>query len=197
MTPTFKPIVENFFPGLNVSGKVTINEHATVKMFSVRQAGPNYQVGEGKMIFADGYLTGRAAPDWVTRIFPGLNFTKYSFARMYNWFTKRPDGVVHNNMIFLGSPWNIYIEGDSKPGGYVEYEVGVDLLARFESEYWSQVGQGRVPIFVTTGRIVGGQMEDQKIKYVPLYEVVNRVFVKNNALTGAYRLIKQQLGNLR
>ncbi len=194
MTPALKPLVENFFPGLNVTNRVSIFEKSTCKLFAVPGVAPNYPVGEGKMEFLDGYMVGRAAPEWVTQIFPGLNFTQYRFYRMHNWFSKKANGVVHNNMIFLGEPWNIYIEGDSKPGGYIEYEIGVDVFARFESEYWSEVGQGRIPILTTTARIVNAKMENQVTKYVPAQDLFFRVFVKNNAITGAYRLLRQQLG---
>jgi hypothetical protein len=194
MTPELNPLVENFFPGLNVTNRLSIFEKNTLKMFTTPDVAPNYPVGEGKMEFLDGYMVGRAAPEWVTQIFPGLNFTRYEFYRMHNWFSKKPNGIVHNNMIFLGSPWNIYIEGDSKPGGYIEYEIGVDVLARFESEYWSSVGQGRIPILTTTARVVNAKMENQVTKYVPFQELAYRVFVQNNAITGAYRLLRQQLG---
>jgi len=192
MTEAMRPLVENFFPGLTVKDRVTIKEVNTQKMFTTSKVAPNHPVGSGKMVFVEGLLVGRAAPESIARIFPGLNFTQYKFTRMHNWFTKRADGVVHNNMIFMGSPWNIYIEGDSKPGGFVEYEIGVDLLARYESEYWSTVGQGRIPILNTTGRIVNGKMTDQKVKYVP-EQTIYSILVKNNAIVGAYRLLTQQL----
>jgi hypothetical protein len=111
---------------------------------------------------------------------------------MHNWFTRDAEGTTHNNMIFRGI-WNIYVEGVSRADHTVKYEVGVDLLARFESEYWSSVGQGRVPIFTTTGRIVGRKFVDQEIHYVPPHEVFYRVFVKNNVLTTAYYAMKRQL----
>jgi len=193
MTEPLRPLVEDFFPGLVVKDRVTIKETSRLSMFSTATVAPNYPTGSGKMVFTNGVLVGRAAPESITKIFPGLNFTQYKFTRMYNWFTKKPDGVVHNNMIFLGSPWNIYIEGDSKPGGFVDYEVGVDLLARYESEYWSTVGQGRIPLLNTTGRIVNGKMVDQKVKYVP-EQTIYSILVKNNAIVGAYRLLMKQLG---
>jgi hypothetical protein len=193
MSPSYKPLVENFFPGLVVNDRISIFEKTRCLMFATEDAYPNYVVGEGKMIFLDGCLEGQAAPDWVVKIFPGLNFTRYNFSRMYNWFTKQSDGVVHNNMIFVGHPWNIYIEGDSLPDGHIRYEIGVDVLARYESEYWSSVGQGRVPIFTTKGKIVAGKIQDQVVQYVPPHEAFYRVFVKNNAITGAYRLLMRQI----
>lgn len=193
-TAAFKPMVESFFPGLEVTGQISIMERSSCRMFTPSASEPNYQAGEGKMVFLDGHLVGRAAPEWIAKIFPGLNFTKYSFSRMHNWFSKRSDGVVHNNMIFLGDLWNIYIEGDSRPGGHIEYEIGVDLLARYESEYWSSVGQGRIPILRTSGTIVNGKIENQVTQYVP-ERLIYSVFVKNNAIMGAYRLIRRGLGN--
>jgi hypothetical protein len=191
MVDEFRSMVENFFPGLRVESRITITENSKKKLFTTRETAPNYQVGQGNMVFVDGFMIGKAGPDWITRIFPGLNFTRYNFIRMYNWFEKKPNGVVHNNMIFVGRPWNIYIEGNSFPDGRIEYEVGVDLLARYESEYWSSLGQGRVPIFVTSARVVAGKMEDQITSYVPPHEVIYRVLVKNNAIAGAYRLLRK------
>jgi len=197
MTAQMQPLIENFFPGMNVSSKITIIEDLQFAMFDYPEDTPNYPEGQGEMIFGRGQLVGKAAPDWVTRIFPGLNFTRYRFSRMHNWFKKYPNGTVHNNMIFRGRPWNIYIEGDSFPDTWVNYEVGVDLLARYDSEYWSSVGQGRVPIFRSIGRVVNGKFEEQKIRYVPFHEVLYRVLVKNNVITGAYRMmLKRQRQNM-
>ncbi len=194
MNPSLQPLVENFFPGLKITGRISIKENYTFKMFRTSTA-PNNPVGSGEMTFIDGYMIGRAAPEWVTKIFPQLNFAKYKFSRMRNWFYKTADGRVHNNMIYRGYPWNIYIEGDSYPDGRVKYEVGVDLLARFESQYWSSVGQGRVPIFTTEGLIKNGKFVREKIRYVPPYKVIYQVFIKNNILTGAYRMLKQKITN--
>ena len=192
MVPKLRPLVEDFFPGLIVTGRISIDESSKVKMFTTPGTAPNYPAGKGEMVFVDGYMEGQAAPDWVVKIFPGLSFTKYSFNRMHNWFTKTSDGVTHNNMIYRGKLWNIYIEGESFPDGKIKYEVGVDILARYESEYWSSVGQGRVPIFVTTAIVQKRKMKDQKITYVPPQTVIYRVLIKNNVLTGAYRALKRQ-----
>lgn len=189
MNPALQPMIEDFFPGMVVNGNLTIRETIRQKMFTTAETGPNYPVGTGELIFTDGYLIGRAAPDWLTRIFPGLNLTKYSFSRMHNWSTRDPDGIVHNNMIFRGT-WNIYMEGISRPDNTVEYEVGVDLLARFESQYWSSVGQGRVPIFTSTGKIVNRKFVDQNIEYVPLKSVLK--ILENNLFTGIYRVLHRR-----
>ncbi len=193
MSPRLQPMIDNFFPGLFVTGRISIYETSSFDLKPATETSPNYPEGKGKMIFINGYMIGKSAPDWVTNIFPRLNFAKYTFYRMHNWFRKYKDGKVHNNMIFRGNPWNIYIEGDSFPDGRVKYEVGVDLLARFESEYWSSVGQGRVPIFTTEGLIRNGKFAKQKISYVPPHELIYRVFIKNNLITGAYRILTRSI----
>ncbi len=196
MNPSLQPLIENFFPGLKVTGRISIDEHYKFKMFRTSTA-PNNPVGSGEMTFIDGYMIGPAAPEWVTKIFPQLNFTKYEFSRMRNWFYKTADGRVHNNMIYRGKPWNIYIEGDSYPNGRIKYEIGVDILARFESQYWSSVGQGRVPIFTIEGLIRNGKFAEEKIRYVPPYKVIYQVFIKNNIITGAYRVLKRQIKGIK
>jgi hypothetical protein len=46
-----------------------------------------------------------------------------------------------------------------------------------------------VPIFITSAKIVNSKMENLQVKYVPPHEIIYRILVKNNAITGAYRLI--------
>jgi len=184
-------MVEDFFPGMVVSGRMAAYEPdgVTFALLNTPDVGSNYPTGSGEMLFTDGTMVGKAAPDWVTRIFPGLNITRYDFARMYNWYIKHPDGRTHNNMIFRGT-WNIYMEGDSWPDGRIKYDVGVDLLARYESKFWSSLGQGRIPLFSVSGRIVNGKITDHEVHYVPL-GLVSGLLIKNNPLRAAYYAIKQ------
>lgn len=190
-----QPLIDSFFPGLFVEGKISISENSSIRVSLIPELKISYPEGKGYMLFTDGYMIGKAAPDWVTKIFPQLNFTRYDFNRMHNWFEKYKDGKVHNNMLFISYPWNIYIEGDSFADGHVEYEVGVDLLASFESEYWSSVGQGRVPIFTTRGLIKERKFVEQDIEYVPPHELFYKVFIKNNIITTAYKLIKHNIAS--
>jgi len=193
MTEQMRPIVENFFPGMRVFGRIDIvNKDLKWRMFNDPPDVPNWPAGKGEMIFNDGQLVGKAAPDWVTNVFPGLNVARYTFVRMHNWFEKLPDGRVHNNMIFRGRPWNLYMEGDSYPDGRVDYTVGVDLLARLDSKYWSEVGQGMVPLFTSKAKIVNGTFEDQEIDYVP-EKLIYRLLWKNNVVAAAYWILKKKL----
>ncbi|NLE29624.1 MAG: hypothetical protein GX629_08155, partial [Phycisphaerae bacterium] len=66
MVEEFRPMVENFFPGLRVESRLSITESSQQKLFTTRQSAPNYPVGEGNMIFVDGFMIGRAGPDWIT-----------------------------------------------------------------------------------------------------------------------------------
>ena len=191
--PSIQPQIEDFFPGLTVNGTFSDDSDEQARLFGwPNDIDPNRIVGQGRMAFTDGHLEGKAAPDWVTQIFPGLNFTRYNFAKLINWYTKFADGRVHNNMIFRGWPWNIYMEGDSLPDKTVRYQVGVDLMARYESKFWSSAGQGRIPLFSTSGRIENGKLLDQNLEYVPLSTIYG-LLVKTNPLATAYYALKKQL----
>jgi hypothetical protein len=190
------PLVDKYlsltFPGMKANGPLTLIDE-TYQKLSPAPGEPNYEVGEGELIIEGGTVGGRAAPSWMTRIFPGLNFSTFDFSYMHSWFKKREDGYIRHQMIFQGRFYSVYMVGGSKPGGPMEYEVGIDFLADFDSRYWAESGQGRVPLFTKTGRIMpDGHLADEEVVYVPQQFILS-LLVKNNPVVTAYHVVRKRV----
>ncbi len=188
-----KAMVLYDFPGLHASGAVTLND-ATHQRFFNEPGVLNHPVGEGDWIIEGGAYVGRAAPMWLTRIFPGLNTARYEFVRMHDWFKKHVDGRVDHHMIYQGKSYNIYMKGHSlATTGRSHYEVGIDLLAGYDSRYWSETGQGRVALFTADARVESGVEVEKVIRFVLPHRVISDVFFRNNVVTTAYYALKKQV----
>lgn len=188
--------LHRWFPGFRASGPVTLIDR-TLQRLSPPPGEPNHPVGSGELIIEGGYVEGKAAPDWLVTIFPGLNLARYDFVRMHDWFTKHPDGRVDHRMIFQGKYYHLYMEGHTDADRNCRYEVGIDLLARLESKYWVDTQQGRIPLFVKTGRLRGdGTLDPDVVTFTPMGRVVETLAVQNNPAITAYYAIRKQMLNL-
>lgn len=188
-----RPVVESFFPGMEVAGRITLVDRSHQRVFA-REGEPAYPSGSGEMVLEGGTIVGRAAPVWVTRMFPSLDMAQFEFERMVNRFEKHPDGTHDNAMTFFGPNYHLYAAGRTKADGAAEYEVGVDLLANVSPDL-SRIGQGRVALFIKTGVIRRGVMEDEVVRYLTPAEVTRKILT-NNVLTTAYYAVKKQVTGL-
>jgi len=181
-----QPQLERFFPGNTVYGEFSRHEEASVAMENLlaNSADPRYplrQTGEAKSIATDGLLEGRAAPRFVARFFPGLNLARYRYHRMTSFAEFTPDGTAHNDMVFSGHTYDIYIEGTTDAENTGRYQVGLILLGSPQSAEWNHLyRQGRIPILNRTAQIEGGQMRDEVVTYPLPTETLFTVFLKNN-----------------
>ena len=181
------------FPGLTASGPLTLIDES-IQQFTPPPDGSNYEVGKGELIIEGGVVTGRAAPMWVTRIFPGLNLASFEFSRMHSWFDKSRTGQVSHQMIFQGSYYNVYMIGSSQPDGRFSYEVGIDFMAGLESQYWANTGQGRIPLFNKTGQVLGdGTLVDERVQFVSLPRTLETLFVRNNPVWTGYHAVRKRV----
>lgn len=190
------PIVDRYlaltFPGMKATGPMTLIDE-TYQRLIPEPGDPNVEVGQGELIIHGGTIEGRAAPIWLTRLFPGLNLAKFDFSYMHSWFEKLPSGVTRHQMIYQGSVYNIYAVGSSDRSGRMEYEVGIDLLADFDSRYWAELGQGRIPLFTKSGRIQeDGTLADEVVEYMPR-RFVEDLFLKINPVVTAYHAVRKQV----
>jgi len=184
------PLIESFFPGMKVRGSIAIDERTHARWSGARAG--DYPTGPGSMMIEGGTMAGRAAPAAVTRIFPGLNLVEFDFRRMRNWFDKLSDGRTHNRMIFIGNVYNIYVDGYTFPDDRIQYQVGIDLLARWENPYWAERAQGRIALFHKTGIAgPGGTLKDERVRYLAPHEIMGRILRDNLVTTAYYALIKQ------
>jgi len=191
--PLVDGYLKHMFPGLKATGPVTLIDESYQKLLP-EPGDPNYEVGEGELIIKGGSIEGRAAPVWVTRIFPGLNLARFTFSYMHQWFKKLPSGRKYHQMIFQGRYYNIYMIGHADPDRRFRYEVGVDLLADFDSKYWADSGQGRIPLFVKTGRIAeDGTLLDERVNYMSPQRVLDTLFIRNNPIITVYHAVRKRV----
>jgi hypothetical protein len=112
---------------------------------------------------------------------------------MHSWFEKFPSGRVRHQMIFQGRFYNIYMSGHGEPDGFINYEVGIDFFADFDSHYWAEIGQGRIPLFVKTGHIQpDGTLADESVDYVPR-RFIQDLIVRHNPLVTAYHAVRKRV----
>lgn len=189
-SPNTRPIVEAFFPGMLVKGRLTLIDESHQRLFAP-PGQPNFPTGKGEMILENGQVVGRAAPLWVTSIFPSLNLAEFNYTHMINRFEKLDDGTHLNDMTFFGSVYHVYATGYTRADGDARYEVGVDLLARLSPDL-SRIGQGRIALFNKTGRIRDGRFENEVVSYLDPVTVTKKIF-SNNVLTIAYHAIRQRV----
>ncbi len=181
------------FPGMKATGPLTLIDESTAR-FLPAPDDPNYPTGKGEIIIAGGTVEGRAAPEWLARIFPGLNIAQFEFSYMHSWFEKLATGRTHHVMIYQGRFYNVYMIGYSDADGRINYEVGIDFLADFSSKYWSEVGQGRVPLFNKTGlKLPDGTLTDEQVNFVPPQRILDTVLIKNNPVFTAYHAVRKRV----
>ena len=182
------------FPGMEATGPLTLIDESLARLLPAPED-TNFETGKGELIIDGGTVSGRAAPLWITRIFPGLNLSSFEFSRLHSWFEKTSDGRVHHQMIYQGTYYHVYMIGWSDKTGTFRYEVGVDFLAGLESEYWANSGQGRIPLFTKIGRVrpEDGVLEDETVNFVPLERVAETLILRNNPLVTGYHAVRKRV----
>ena len=187
-----KPQLALFFPGNIVSGM--FNRRQDVKFSLVDFVASSFDpsvkvnpVGKAKTVTIDGITQGRAAPKFVTALFPGLNMTSYQYEKMTAFSEMHADGGAYSDMIFNGKVYDLYMEGvtDSKKIG--KYDIGLILVGTPQTPEWNHVWrQGRLPLLKIKARIEGGKMHDVEVSYPWPNESLGVIFVKNNIFYRAY-----------
>ncbi len=189
-----RPYLRRDFPGLTATGVTTMIDSTRQRLFP-EPGTLNYPVGKGELIVEGGTVVGRAAPLWMTRIFPGLNFARFDFSRMHDWFEKRANGRIDHQMIFQGRLYHLYMDGYSTAARRIHYEVGIDLLARLDSKYWADSKQGRIPLFIKEGRVgPDGLLLDETVRYLPVHQVIYKLLYESNPIRTAYYALRKKLG---
>jgi len=181
------------FPGMVATGPLTLIDE-TYRKLVPKPGDPNFDVGKGEILIEGGTIEGRAAPLGVTRIFPGLNLARFEFSYMHSWFDKLPGGVVRHQMIFQGRYYNVYMIGETDPTQRMRYEVGIDFLADFDSKYWADSGQGRIPLFIKTGTIrEDGTLANERVTYMSPTRILETLLIRNNPVVTAYHAVRKRV----
>ncbi len=181
-----QPQLAKQFPGNTVYGTFSRQEETKAALSELLAGAidPRYdvlKVGTGKTVATDGMTEGRAAPKFITNIFPGLNLAKYRYRKMTGFAEFRPDGTTANDLIFDGRVYDLYMEGTTDANNIGRYEIGLILLGQPQSAEWNHTyRQGRIPILNFKARIEGGTMHDEEVSYLWPNETLFTIFLKNN-----------------
>ncbi len=181
-----QPQIDVLFPGNSLHGSMRRKIEVELSLREVvgnalDSRRPAYPVGTGKGVFLEGVTLGRAAPRFVTRVFPGLNLVEYPYERMVNFTEYRPDGTTYNDMIFDGKVYDIYIEGVTDAQLEGRYDVGMILLGSPQTAEWNhRYRQGRVPVLKFRAKLIGGKKVDERISYPWPNQTMFEIFLKNN-----------------
>ena len=187
-----QPQLALFFPGNTVYG--LFNRRQDIKLslvdFVASAADPNmpvHPVGTAKTVTIDGVTRGRAAPKFVTALFPGLNMTSYRYLKMTAFSELQADGAAYSDMIFSGQTYDMYIEGTTDAKKIGRYEIGLILIGTPQTPEWNHTWrQGRLPILKFKARIEGGKMHDVSVSYPWPNESLGVILLKNNILYRAF-----------
>lgn len=181
-----QPQLAKFFPSNTIKGSFSKREKTVAPLIdllavSLDARWPIIRIGANKTVAIEGLTQGRAAPQFVTKVFPGLNLTKYPYEKMTAFADLRPDGMVYNDMVFSGKAYDLYMEGTTDVSGIARYEIGLILLGTPQSAEWNHTyRQGRIPLLNFQARIDGGKMHDEQVSYLWPNEALFTIFLKNN-----------------
>ncbi len=190
--PVTESYLDKMFIGMTASGPLTLIDETYQKFFPA-PGELNHEVGRGELIIEGGIVEGRAAPLWMTNVFPRLNLAQFDFSYMHSWFEKFRDGTVRHQIIYQGRYYNIYSVGNNYPDRRMDYEVGIDFMADFDSQYWTESGQGRIPLFRKTGYLRDdGSLADEVVTYVPQRFIWN-ILTRNNPVFTIYHAIRKRI----
>ena len=181
-----QPQLAKFFPSNTIKGSFSKREKSVAPLLDLLAVTldarwPIIRVGTNRTVAIKGLTQGRAAPQFVTKIFPGLNLTKYPYEKMTAFAKLKPDGIVENDMVFSGKSYDLYMEGTTDANGIAQYEIGLILLGTPQSAKWNHTyRQGRIPLLNFQARIDGGKMHDEQVSYLWPNEALFTIFLKNN-----------------
>jgi hypothetical protein len=199
-TEAIQPQLAKYFPGNTVEGLFTRDEElretlpASIAYFLDHRY-PWTPTGSAKTVATDGYIVGRAVPEWMAGIFPQLNLQRYEYRKMTGFATYLPDGVALNDMIFSGEEYDVYMEGTTDAENRARYTVGL-LLAGGSAEWNHAWKTGRLPLLKVRGTIYGGELLNREVSFLWPNETILAVTVKNNPLVRAFiNRKKEKLAN--
>lgn len=184
--PNVQPQITRIFPGNTVYGSISQNQKVTMPvadlvagMIDPRHA--VHAVGEGQTVAADGMIEGRAAPEFIASVFPGLNLTQYRYSKMTSFADYKDDGSSLNDMIFTGPIYDLYIQGTTDPQHVAHYETGMILLSPPQSPQWNHSYRvGRIPLLKIKARIEDGKLLDQEVSYPWPNQTLGAIFIRDN-----------------
>ena len=123
-----RPILNMIFPNLYVDGSLSGRVRSRWDGLTVADMSPTCE-GESILAVKKGHMLGKAAPDYILKVFPGLNLYDYRFDACE--VVTKTHGIRATNKITFSAPtFNLYMEGQSNnQTREVDYICGMDLVS--------------------------------------------------------------------
>jgi len=141
-TEKLRPLVESEFPGMKVSGRISEKKELQSTLGRLWEDIECWQ-GSGTTTCSEGVVFGPGGPEWMLRVFPGLELVEYNWREMTNEFELLPDGGKKNRMLFTGEVYNIYIDGISR--AVREPKKYDEVIGALEKDVQQSREQGAAP----------------------------------------------------
>jgi hypothetical protein len=195
-TEKIQPQLAVYFPGNTVGGTFTRAEDSKASLIAAMSYAldPRYPLireGSARTVTTDGVVTGRAAPKFVTRVFPNLDLAEYEYRTMHSFTDFLGTGVAENDMIFDGVDYDLYMQGTTDANNNARYTVGLILVGQ-DPEWNHAWKEGRLPLLKVRGHIEGGKLEDREVSFFWLHESLFEAFLKNNRVYQTWRSKRSQ-----
>ncbi|MCK5114804.1 MAG: hypothetical protein KAR11_08595, partial [Phycisphaerae bacterium] len=190
-TPEIRPQISRIFPGNTVTGMFSRWETvryplAEMVCNTLDKSFPLTPEGETKLIAIEGIVIGRAAPKFVTKIFPGLNLSEYKYDKMTSFGQLKGDGSAENETIFSGL-YDLYMDGVTDKENRIKYTIGLVMLGTsVPAEWHHDWKQGRFPLLNVSGQIRDGQLVDDTVAYPWPTETFYEMCVRYNIVYMAW-----------
>ncbi|MCY2931338.1 MAG: hypothetical protein NTV86_17990 [Planctomycetota bacterium] len=191
-----QPQLARYFPGNTVEGLFNQTAELDVPLRdyvanAIEPRYPVYPVGKSRTHTVRGVTRGRAAPESVTKIFPGLNLAEYHYRTMTSFSDHLADGSTNSDMVFDGKNYDLYIIGKTDADHIGVYEMGLILNVPVQSaEFNHRTQLGRLPILKIKARIEGGQLHDEEVSYPGpkdsigiVYNPIDQAWIRNHKAT--------------
>lgn len=191
-----QPQLAVYFPGNKVGGTFTRAEESKASLigalsYALDPRYPLIREGSARTVTTEGVVTGRAAPKFVTRVFPNLDLAEYEYRTMHSFTDFLGTGVAENDMIFDGVDYDLYMQGTTDANNNARYTVGLILVGQ-DPEWNHAWKEGRLPLLKVRGHIEGGKLEDREVSFFWLHESLFEAFLKNNRVYQTWRRKRSQ-----
>jgi len=138
-----RPPLNAIFTNLYVTGDMGFNGEFRWEGFSQRNMDRTF-VGESELWVNRGYLLGKAAPDYIVKLFPGLQLARFKFDHA-QLVSKTKGPISENEMKFHAGTLATYMIGKTNNKTHeIDYTFGVELI---ESLAMGQM-RDRIPDFI-------------------------------------------------
>ena len=190
-TPEIQPQVSRIFPGNTFTGIFSRWENVKFPLsemvcYAMDNNVPITPEGETKIIAMGGVLIGKAAPAFVTAIFPGLNLSEYKYGRMTSFGKLKGDGSAENETIFSGL-YDLYMDGTTDKENRIKYTIGLVMLGTVVPAEWHHDWkQGRFPLLNVSGQIRDGKLVDDTVAYPWPTETFYEMCIRYNIVYRAW-----------